>query len=239
MKVLGVKQFHQKTFKLLGLKHSKFAGILGKVPKYFTAVIYGFSGNGKTEFSITLAKELSNFGKVLWLSYEQRHGFDLQTATKRNEMQENSGKFLVADPLENLSDDTSLLEDLDNYLDTRGSADYVFIDSIDYTGFKMEHYKYLKNKYFGKKGFIFIAHSTKGGVPNKAISRDIIFDGGMGLFVNDFIAYPIKNRFGGFDPYVVFEEQARERNPVFFAKKVAAKKQPKKQKVAVETTTES
>lgn len=236
MKVLGVKQFHQKTFKLLALKASKFAGILGKVPKYFTAVIYGFSGNGKTEFSITLAKELSKFGKVLWLSYEQRHGFDLQTATKRNEMQENSGKFLVADPLENLSEGTSLLEDLDTYLSGRGSADYIFIDSLDYTGFNMKDYKYLKNKYFGKKGFIFIAHSTYNGIPNKAVTRDIIFDGGMGLFVKDFIAFPTKNRFGGFDPYIVFEEQAKERNPLFFAKREAAINKPKKVEITQKTS---
>ncbi len=238
MKVLGVKQFHQKTFKLLALKASKFKGILGKVPKYFTAVIYGFSGNGKTEFSITLAKELSQFGKVLWLSYEQRHGYDLQTATKRNEMQENSGKFLVADPLENIEEGTSLIADLDNYLSSRGSADYVFIDSLDYTGFTMADYKYLKNKYFGKKGFIFIAHSTKNGIPNKAVTRDIIFDGGMGLFVKDFIAFPDKNRFGGFEPYVVFEEQAKERNPLFFTKRVAAKKPNNKPKVTVKSTPE-
>ena len=239
MKVLGVKQFHQKTFKLLPLKSSKFKDILGKVPKFFTAVIYGFSGNGKTEFSITLAKELSKYGKVLWLSYEQRHGYDLQSATKRNKMQQNSGKFLVADPLDNIHEETTLLEDLDNYLNSRASADYIFIDSLDYTGFTVKDYKYLKNKYFGKKGFIFIAHSTKNGIPNKAVTRDIIFDGGLGILVNDFIAFPAKNRFGGFTPYVVFEEQARERNPLFFTKREAAKNKPSDSKVAAKKSTET
>lgn len=218
MKVLGVKQFHQKTFKLLNLKKSKFKDILGKVPKYFTAVIYGFSGNGKTEFTIMLVKELSNHGKVLWLSYEQRHGFDLQTATKRNDMNDASGKFLISDPLEDLPTGVSLLEDLDTYLQKRGSADYVVIDSLDYTGFNWDDYEYLRNKYFDKKGFIFIAHSNKAGVLKKRISEQILFDGGMGILVKDFIAYPEKNRFGGFEPYVVYEARARERNPLFFEK---------------------
>lgn len=218
MKVLGVKQFHQKKFKLLNLKKSKFNSILGNVPKFFTAVIYGFSGNGKTEFTIMLAKELSKHGRVLWLSYEQRHGYDLQMASKRNEMHKTSGNFLVSDPLANLPKDVTLLQDLDNYLDRRGSADYVVIDSLDYTEFSKADYKYLKNKYFNKKGFIFIAHSSKNGSLNKAIGRDIVFDGGMGILVKDFIAYPDKNRFGGFEPFVVFEDQARKRNPIFFSK---------------------
>jgi len=218
MKVLGVKQFHQKKFKLLNLKKSKFKNILGNVPKYFTTVVYGFSGNGKTEFTIMLAKELSKHGKVLWLSYEQRHGYDLQMATKRNQMHDSSGSFLVSDPLADLQEDTTLLEDLDHYLSRRGSADYVVIDSLDYTGFTLNDYKYLKNKYFGKKGFTFLAHSSKNGRLNKAISRDIVFDGGMGILVKDFIAYPEKNRYGGMDPFIVFENEARKRNPAFFAK---------------------
>lgn len=218
MKVLGVKQFHQKTFKLLPLENSPFKGILGHVPKYFTAVVYGFSGNGKTEFNIMLAKELSNFGKVLWLSYEQRHGYDLQRATKRNDMQAESGRFLIADPLEGLEEGVSLLDDLDNYLSRRGNADYIVFDSIDYTGFKWEDYEYLKNKYFDKKGFIFIAHSDKTGKLKRAISERIMFDGGLGIHVKKFIAYPEKNRFGGIDPFVVYEDRARVLNPVYFAK---------------------
>jgi len=219
MKVLGIKQFHQKTFKFLNLSKSKFKGVLGKVPKYFICVVYGYSGNGKTEFVIMLVKELSKYGKVLWLSYEQRHGSDLQMATMRNGMEQETGKFLVSDPLADLPTNVSLLEDLDNYLERRGAADYVVIDSLDYTGFNWEDYEYLKNKYFDRKGIIFISHSTKNGTLKKRISERIIFDGGMGIFVKDFIAYPEKNRYGGFEPFVVFEAQARERNPLFFNKR--------------------
>lgn len=218
MKILGVKQFHQKTFKLLDLKSSKFKALLGDVPKFFNVVIFGYSGNGKTEFCIQLAKELSQFGKVLWLSYEQRHGYDLQKATKRNDMQENSGNFLIADPIENKQEGVSFLEDLDKHLSKRNSADYIFIDSLDYTGFKESDYFFLKEKYEGKKSFIFIAHAHKSGKMKKAISDKVMFDGGMGIVVRDFIAYPEKNRFGGTAPYVVYEKMARLRNPLFFTK---------------------
>lgn len=229
MKVLGVKQFHQKTFKLLNLKNSKFKGLLGNVPKYFTAVVYGFSGNGKTEFCIQLAKELTKFGKVAWLSYEQRHGYDLQLATVRNKMQENSGKFLVVDPLANRKPNVPIVEDLDTYLSKRNSPDYIFIDSVDYTGISKADYQFLKEKYFEKKGFIFIAHSSKNGVLRKSIAEDIVFDGGMGLLAKDFICDPIKNRFGGFEPYIIYEEQARIRNPAFFTKRLQEQNPPQKE----------
>ncbi|QNK63965.1 hypothetical protein H7F33_05590 [Pedobacter sp. PAMC26386] len=220
MKALGIVQFHQKKFKLLDLSRSKFKGLLGKVPRHFICLVKGYSGNGKTEFCVQLAKELGGFGKVAWLSYEQRHGYDLQSATKRNKMEELSGNFIPIDPVANLGAGVTFLEDLDNYLNKRSSPEYIFIDSIDYTGFNKADYLFLKNKYEGKKTFVFIAHSEKSGKLRKTISDDIVFDGGMCIWVKDFIAQAEKNRFGGFDPYVIFEPMARERNPNFFAIRV-------------------
>lgn len=227
MKVLGIKQFHQKKFDFLDLSKSKLKDVLGDVPKFFIGVVYGFSGNGKTEFCIQLAKELSFHGKVAWLSYEQRHGSDLQAATIRNKMEERSGEFLVIDPLGGVKPGVSLLEDLDKYLNPRSSPKYIFIDSLDYTAFTWEDYVFLKNKYGEKKGIIFIAHSKKNGTVMKRITEQVIFDGGLSVFVSDFIATPIKNRFGGFEPYVVYEKEARKRNPLFFDKRVKENKTSK------------
>lgn len=228
MKVLGIKQFHQKKYKLLKLVGSGFEKLLGNVPMFFIAVIYGFSGNGKTELCVRLAKLFSKFGKVAWLSYEQRHGFDLQQATTRNKMEENTGNFLVIDPIANIPEGVSLLEDLDAYLSSKNSPRFIFIDSIDYTGFTWDDYVFLKNKYANKKGLFFISHSTKNGILRKRISEQILFDGGLGLFVRDFICFPEKNRFGGTEPYVVYEKEARKRNPAFFTKRIQETTTPKK-----------
>lgn len=222
MKPLGIKQFHQKTFTLLNLKGSKFAGLLGNVTKHFVCVIYGYSGNGKTELCVQLAKELAGHGRVAWLSYEQRHGFDLQTATKRNRMEEVSGNFIPIDPLANIKKGVSLLEDLFEYLKKKGSPEYIFIDSIDYTGFTFDDYKLLKETFEGKKTLIFIAHADKSGNLKKSVSRDVLFDGGMGIRVKDFIAEAEKNRYGGFEPYIIYEPKARERNPAFFTARLKA-----------------
>ncbi|AEL23870.1 AAA family ATPase [Cyclobacterium marinum] len=228
MKVLGIKQFHQMRFKFLPLP-KLFKATMGDLPFNFIAVVYGYSGNGKTEFCMQLAKMLCDFGKVAWLSYEQRHGSDLQAATLRNKMEEVNGSYYPIDPIENVPEGVGLLEDLDNYLGKRNSPDFIFIDSLDYTGFDWEDYTYLKNKYGKRKSFIFISHSTKNGTLKKRISERVVFDGGLGIFVDKFIAKPDKNRYGGFEPYIIFEERARLLNPAFFSKRV---KEPNKGKTS-------
>ncbi|MBC7399824.1 MAG: hypothetical protein H7289_07740 [Mucilaginibacter sp.] len=232
MKTLGVVQFQQKTFKILPIE-GKWKATLGNIPAHFMMIIYGDSGNGKTELCIQLAKYLTQFGKVQWLSYEQGHGFDLQTAINRNKMQEVSGNFLVSDPIADLDANVSFREDLDNMLKKRNSADFVFIDSLDYTQFNWEDYDFLKKKYGNKKTFIWISHA-KGKKPLKRIGEQIMYDGGIGIYIKDFIAHVTKNRFGGFEPYVIYEEKARQLNPLFFIPKVAeqGQKPEKKPKIA-------
>lgn len=232
MKVLGIKQFHQKKYKMLAIDNSKFAPTLGNVPHAFILVVYGYSGNGKTEFCMQLAKELTRHGKAAWLSYEQRHGYDLQLATMRNKMQEHVGDFLIIDPIANLPVGKSLIDDLDDFLKKRNSPDFIFLDSLDYMNLTEQGYKYFKEKYEGRKTLIFLAHSDERGKPIKSITRKIIFDGGMGFHIKDFICYPKKNRFGGQKPYVIYEELARERNPLYFAKleSESEKKPPHKRK---------
>lgn len=218
MKTLGVKQFQQKRFKLLDQPEGKFKNTLGNIPAHFMMIIYGDSGNGKTELCIQLAKYLTSYGKVQWLSYEQGHGYDLQTAINRNKMEEVSGDFLVSDPVADLPYGVSFIEDLDKHLSKRSSPDFIFIDSIDYTGFSFEEYDFLKRKFGKKKAFIFISHA-RGTKPMKRIGEQIMYDGGIGLFVSKFIAKVAKNRFGGFEDYIIYEQRARELNPLYFQSK--------------------
>lgn len=221
MKAIGVKQLQQKKFDLRDLEGSVFKDLLGSVPMYFTCVIYGYSGNGKTELAIQLAKELATEEKLAWISYEQGHGYDLQMAVNRNHMEDVSGRFIPIDPhakTEESSPD-GFLEEVVDYLKKRNSPKHVVIDSLDYTGWRWEHYKVLKERFGNKKSLIFLAHGSKTGKPLKRITEQIIFDGGMGIWVHQYIARPEKNRFGGFTPYVIWEERARELNPAFFGKK--------------------
>jgi hypothetical protein len=48
--------------------------------------------------------------------------------------------------------------------------------------------------------------------------------------VRNFIATPDKNRFGGYAPFVIWEEKARELNPMFFKVQLQeTAKQPSKE----------
>lgn len=214
MKVLGTVQFQQKKFKTLPLT-GRFKNTLGNIPYHFMALIYGDSGNGKTECCIQLAKDLTEFGKVAWLSYEQGHGYDLQTAVNRNKMEDVSGNFLIIDPVSDLPPNTTFLQDLDKYLAKRNSPEFIFIDSVDYTRFDFADYETLKTKYGHRKTFIWISHAN-GNKPQKRVATQILYDGGIGIYVKNFIATVIKNRFGGFADYIIYDKMARERNPLYF-----------------------
>lgn len=245
MKVLGIKQFHQKTYKFLDIS-PRFKGLLGKAPENFILVLYGYSGNGKTECALQLATELSPIQKAAWWAYEQGHGADLQMATMRNEMEQYNGSFYVIDPHDIKDSEINEIEDLlpnnlseekrkmkiyfyqfYNYVAKRGSPKVHIVDSLDYTEWGWHEYDELKKLADKKKKIIiFLAHSFENGKVVKAISRRVIFDGGMGFWVKDYICFPKKNRFGGKKPHVIWEEEARERNPVFFAKKKKETPQP-------------
>ena len=223
MKVLGVVQTQQMKHDFLGFE-GKFKATFGNVPKSFQCIIYGKSGQGKTEMCIQLAKYLTTFGKVIWLSYEQGHGADLQSAINRNNMEDVSGSFYIADPVQNLQPGVTFLEDLVNYLRKRGSPTFVFIDSVDYTRFKMADYLMLKET-FTDKAFIWIGHGAGKGHRNR-IGEDIEFDGHIGIRVDKYIGWVVKNRFSAFEPYVVYPERARLLNPKFFEEQDKSKNTP-------------
>lgn len=216
MKSLGVQQFLQKKFKLLGID-GEWRGLLGELPDAFTGIIYGASGNGKTELCIRLAKYFTLFEKAAWLSYEQGHGYDLQRAIVRNDMMLCNGKFTVIDPMKKMKPGMTIFQELDKYLGKRGTPRFIFIDSLDYTRITFEQYDALKQKYGHKKAIIWISHA-EGKKPKSAVGRDIEYDGGFGILVSKFIATPIKSRFGAIEDYIIWEERARAMNPLYFEK---------------------
>lgn len=236
MKSLGVQQFLEKKFKLLEITDPQWQGILGHLPQGFVGSIHGKSGQGKTEFCVRLAKLLCRFGKAAWLSYEQGHGYDLQRAIIRNRIADVAGAFIPLDPNQKRKPGLSMYEELDQYLSRRGSPQYVFIDSLDYLELDFEQYKHLKLKH-AKKGIIFINHE-KGNEPKTAIGQRIAYDGTFTIQVKNYIASPVKSRVGGIAEYIIWEERARELNPLYFAQKetkpVPKKKtkRPKKKKDA-------
>jgi predicted ATP-dependent serine protease len=234
MKVLGVVQFRQKKFKILGVEEP-WLSIFGDLPDAFIGIVYGQPGNGKTEFLMQFAAYLTRFGKVAWLAYEQGHAKDFQDAMNRNITDDMIGKFLAIDPEEERDESLTLFQELCNYIDRRNSPQFYFIDSYDYTAFTWEEIKELKLLCKKKrKTIIFISHS-EGKRPKTVNGRRIEHDGAFGIFVSKFIAYVHKNRFGGMEDFIVYEKAARKKNPLYFQQKDEAEEREKAAEKVLQT----
>lgn len=213
---MGINQFVKKKFQYINIA-DELTGLMGKMPLTFMGAIYAPSGSGKTELCIRLAKELIRYGRVAWMSYEQGHDEDLQRAMIRNGMDEYHKVFTPYDPMQKLpkllpgeSMPDLLYRDFIDNMSKKNAPKYIFVDSIDYTGWNTEHYKGIKAKFKGKKGIIFIGH-VKGKSPKLQVTKDIEYDGQFGIYVREFVAYPVKSRLGGRHPFVIWEEEVRRR----------------------------
>lgn len=244
MKTIGGHQLLSMTFPRLPVSE-RWYGILGRLPEFFYGIVYGNSGEGKTEFCVQLAIELSRFGKVEWVSYEQGHGPDLQDAAARNNVQNypisfsnpwvstkrKANKVVLNYPRCKNERINQLFEELIMKIAAKKSAKFWFIDSADTCKFTKEMCEYLRTTVGARKGILFIGHG-KGGEPKSGLGQDIEFNGSIGFYVEHFIAYPNKSRWQGNKPLVIVEHLARERNPLFFEfankpAKVTAKKKEK------------
>ena len=91
-------------------------------------IIWGNSGNGKTMFALQLAKYLTSFGKrVAYNSLEEGVSLSLRNAIEIANMHEVSRRFVLLDK--------EPISELFDRLAKKKSADVVFIDSLQYTGY--------------------------------------------------------------------------------------------------------
>lgn len=216
MRKLKAKAFGVKKFRYMQLD-PHWSGVLGRIEPHFQMVVYGESGNGKTEFCLQLAKRLSKIGRVDWISYEQGHGGDLQAAIKRNRFDLDEDNVIFIDPLVTRDKQRNYFDDLLSLLGRKGTRrpKFLVIDSLDYTGFTWDNYRQIKELYGRKIGFIWIAHA-RGRNLIKSVSDKIKFDGHIAIEVVRYVAWPRKNRYGGFDPHIVYERMARQHYPELF-----------------------
>lgn len=193
-RALNANEFLNKKFKCLEFT-GNWLQAFGEPEKNFNMIIFGKSGNGKTEFSVMLAKYLTKFGKVLYNSYEQGYTRSLQDAWRRNAMHEVSRNILVTHR-ESYAEMVCRLE-------KKKSPSIVFIDSIQYIRMSYEQYQHLRNQ-FPRKIFIVISHA-KGDDPKGVAAESIQYDCEIKVLVKGFKAWP-DSRYGGNQPYCFYPE---------------------------------
>lgn len=225
MKVLGAKQLEQKEHKLLP-KLPGFEALLGDLAYFFIGIVFGEPGQGKTDFCMQFARALCEHDDVAWLSYEQGHSHSLKNAAKRQDFLNAKYSCRFIDPIDKKKE-FDAYEELKTYLGKRSTPKFVFIDSLNYIGITKDQYYELNRLYGHKRSIVFISHA-KGKKPDTLVGEKVAYDGEFAIYVKDFLAYTKKNRGGGFTPYVIWEERARELNPAHFALKESA--QPEKKK---------
>lgn len=199
-KILGVKTLLQKKFRFLENLPDNFKRSFGDLPRAFIMLVWGASGNGKSNFLMQFLKMLVNYGDVLYVSLEEGHEASI-VKTIRMHLSEISGPGKIA-----FADHGMDYDSLMAYLKKQRSATYIIIDSVQYWSIDYDRYKKMKEA-FPRKSFIFISHE-KGKIPDGKTADRIRYDAGIKVRVEGYIA-DVKSRYGGNNPFVIWEEGAK------------------------------
>lgn len=198
-KAIGVTDFLNRKFRTFHFTGA-FKETFGDPEKNFKAIVYGHSGNGKTEFCLMWAKYLAQFTKVYYNSYEQGVSKTLQDALIRTNMDEVTGKIIFGD--------RETVPDMLDRLSSSNAPQVVFIDSRDYINLTTNQFKQLTEAH-PRKAFIVICwESAK--KPKGQYAKDIEFLCDIKINVRNFMAYP-RCRYGGNQPFVIWEEGAKRK----------------------------
>lgn len=195
----GLSISRRKFKKIEGLSE-KTISAFGELTFDFRVIIWGDSGNGKSNMVMQLVDDLAKVAPVLYVSLEEDKGLTMQTKINRYVHHSRKAKvrFMGAG---------TRLADLEAYLAKPRTPRFVVIDSVQY--FDMDHrqYKALEAR-FKSKGFIFISHA-KGKLPDGKTADKIRYDAGIKVRVDRDIGFVMHSRYGGTTNYIIWEEGAR------------------------------
>lgn len=195
---LNAKEFLAKKFKLLAFE-GQWAKAFGLPEENFSMIIYGKSGNGKTELAVAVCKYMTRFGKVAYNSYEQGHSASLQQSFMRQAMHEVGAQVLVLHK--------EPFAELIKRLRRKKSPPTVVLDSVQYMGLTYEQWQELRRS-FPRKRFILIAHA-EGDAPKGSAAKSIEFDVDIKVLVKGFKIFPA-SRFGGNQSFISYEKGHQE-----------------------------
>lgn len=147
--------------------------------------IWGNSGNGKTSAVVSLCKELSAFGKVLYNSREEGVSLTMQNTLRRYGMGELGSRFQLA----NMS-----LQELDEIISQQRSPKFVVLDSFQFMGLTYKDFRAFCEKHKNKM-LIFVSR-TRGRQPEGRAAISAMYDASCKIWVEGYKAFS-KGRFVG------------------------------------------
>ncbi len=147
--------------------------------------IWGNSGNGKTSAVVSLCRELSVYGKVLYDSREEGVSLTMQNTLRRYGMGELGSRFQLAD---------MTLGELDERLSQRRSPRFVVIDSFQFMGLSYREFRAFCERHSSKL-LIFVSRA-RGRQPEGRAAASAMYDASCKIWVEGYKAFS-KGRFIG------------------------------------------
>lgn len=206
-KKIGLKQLAQKTYSEVPNLPEQFTRSFGDIEDAFDCIIYGNSGNGKTNFTVQVIKDLilALKQKCIYISYEEGHTKTLQkTMIERHDMLNQVGNMLE------ILDYTNY-DDLVKRMSKKQSAKIWVIDSLQASHFTEQQCAALKSRFVmsRKKKIIIYISWAEGKKPKGSAAQAVEYYAHIKIRVEGLIAF-FKSRFGGNRNYVVWEEGAKK-----------------------------
>ncbi|MBE9469007.1 MAG: hypothetical protein IMY72_11910 [Bacteroidetes bacterium] len=196
-RAVSIDELFKRKFKVMDFT-GKWKDAVGKPEAGGAWLVWGNSSQGKTRFSIQLAKYLSNFGRVAYNPLEEGISESFKKAIiDENITSKNRIIFLDKEPI----------DELEKRLKKQKSPNFIIIDSLQYTGMTYNDYKKIRDE-FPHKVFIFISHAD-GREPAGRVAKSVRYDVSVKIRVEGYKAFP-QSRYGGGEPYVIWEEGANK-----------------------------
>ncbi|CAM1341796.1 hypothetical protein [Tenacibaculum aestuarii] len=141
--------------------------------------MWGGSGSGKSTKAMMTAKKLAQYDKTLYATQEEE--------TDDSDFVDRVELLKMQDVKNNFHAQSYTLQELDEYLEKRGSAHTVVMDSAPYYFKTWEEYYLFKKKWATKKLIIIIGHA-EGKNPSTELQKRIMYDAKMKIFISGYLA---------------------------------------------------
>lgn len=208
-KKITLNQLAQKKYTLLDSLPPAYQIFLGEPEASFDMIVYGDSGNGKSnmiaDFIGTLLTSLEG-ARCEYIAYEEGHGKTIQdTFIKRAHLVERVGNRITIVDRYNF-------EELNKMMSKQRSAKIWVIDSAQASGLTAKECLLLKNKYIKSRGgkIIIYVSWADGKHPNGVLGKSLEYYADIKVRVEKLVAFP-KSRYGGNHPFIIFEPLAKQR----------------------------
>lgn len=173
---------------------------LGGIPKTGVAIIWGHSGNGKSEAAMSLCREIATKrGKVLYVSAEEGYGASFQQRIIRYNMAELKSRFIVT---------LDTFEELMERLGQREKPKCVVIDSPQAMHLKKSEFEKIRSQYGSRMLIVFVSQADSK-EPKGKTAQEIKFFADIKIWVSGFKAFSHGRFYGETGEKVIWEEGAR------------------------------